>query len=179
MGHPLLSMNPMLFVMSTLWVREHNRVCDLLVLGHPTWTDQQVFVTAKRIVTGEMMTIMLSDVINVHAGHSFSFKLKPELYHGRTRENDTLKNTPFELLLTSMWPSSLPDELDGVPLDTTLFGNNKYIFSRFFLPNFRSFSPRNIIPPRYCGVSARGPHKLSALNPQYSVNMSRLYYWFF
>ncbi|VVC25788.1 Haem peroxidase,Haem peroxidase, animal type [Cinara cedri] len=126
MGHPMLSMDPMLFVMSTLWIREHNRVCDLLKRKWSTWTDDQIFNTAKSIVIGEMMKIMMSDIINVDTGHSFKFDLKPEIFHDQLK-NITCSNTPFEFLLTSMWPSSLPEKFNNVSISTMLFSDNRQV----------------------------------------------------
>lgn len=126
MDHPLTSTNPMLLVISTLWVREHNRVCDLLKLKWPTWTDDQIFNTAKSTVIGEMMNIIMTDIIDVHMAHSFSLKLKPELFHDQLK-NISGFNTPFELLLISMW-SSLPNRLNDVPMDTMLFSGNRSVF---------------------------------------------------
>lgn len=124
MGHPLLSMNPMLFVMSTLWVREHNRVCDILLRQWPAWTDDQIYMTASKIVIGQMTRIMMNDVINVV--HKYSLKHKPELFYDLL-QNINCSNTPIELLLISMGSSSLPDNFKNVTMDSVLFGNNRSV----------------------------------------------------
>lgn len=41
-----------LFMMNTVMLREHNRVCDVLVEEHPEWEDEQLFQTAKNIIAG-------------------------------------------------------------------------------------------------------------------------------
>lgn len=124
MGHPLLNMNPMLFVLSTLWIREHNRVCDILVQKWPTWTDSQIYNTARRIIIGEMMGIMMNEILNVDNGFKYSLKYKPEIYHGEL-QNITSLTTPFELLLTTMLPKALPDKINNVPMDSMFFSNNR------------------------------------------------------
>lgn len=60
-GKPDLGQNPFLFVLSTLWLREHNRVCDVLSSEHRDWTDEQLYETAKLIVTG---TLQFASVIS-------------------------------------------------------------------------------------------------------------------
>lgn len=126
MGHPLLSMNPLLFAMSTLWTREHNRVCDILIEKWPLWTDNEIHQTAKRIIVGEMMTIMTNEILNVYAGHSFSLKYKPKIIADETFRTYN-STTPYELLMISMWPSSLPDRLKDTSMESMLFSNNRYV----------------------------------------------------
>ncbi|XP_029345912.1 prostaglandin G/H synthase 2-like [Acyrthosiphon pisum] len=100
-GDEILSMSPLFFVLSTLWVREHNRVCDELSRKSPSLNDTQLYRTARKIVTGQMMTIMMNEILNV--------ELRPKLYHHRM-ENISGFHTPIELFLT-MAVSSLPEEL--------------------------------------------------------------------
>jgi len=126
MGHPMLSMNPMYFAMSTLWIREHNRVCNVLQQEWPEWTDDQLYDTARKIVIGEMMQIMMNDVINAHAEHSLSLKHKPEIFHDRLQNINSF-STPFELLLTTMWPSSLPEMFNNVAMKSVFFGDNRLV----------------------------------------------------
>lgn len=52
-GHEVFGLLPGLGMYATLWLREHNRVCDILKAEHPTWDDEQLFQTARLIVIGE------------------------------------------------------------------------------------------------------------------------------
>jgi len=97
----MLRTSPMLFVISTIWVREHNRLCNELSEKSPEWTDEELYTTARNIVTGQMMVIMMNEILNV--------KLRPEVYHHRM-ENIHSSGTPIELYLT-MAVSSLPENL--------------------------------------------------------------------
>ena len=52
-GQEVFGLLPGLMVYATIWLREHNRVCDLLKAEHPTWGDEQLFQTARLILIGE------------------------------------------------------------------------------------------------------------------------------
>lgn len=52
-GQEVFGLLPGLMVISTIWLREHNRVCDLLKEEHPTWDDEQLFQTTRLILIGE------------------------------------------------------------------------------------------------------------------------------
>lgn len=140
MGHQLLSMNPMLFSMSTLWIREHNRVCDILTREWPMWTNDQLYNTAKKIVIGQMMRIMMNDIMNVvHPSYS-TLKHKPEIYHDEL-QNINRSSTPIELLLASaMWPYSLPEKFKNVSMDSVFFNNNKLVIDYMIKFNVKFYS---------------------------------------
>jgi len=53
MGQEVFGLLPGLCLYATLWLREHNRVCDVLKREHPTWSDEQLFQTARLILIGE------------------------------------------------------------------------------------------------------------------------------
>lgn len=53
MGQEVFGLLPGLCMYATLWLREHNRVCDILKQEHPTWSDEQLFQTARLILIGE------------------------------------------------------------------------------------------------------------------------------
>lgn len=59
-GQEVFGLLPGLMLYATLWLREHNRVCDLLKAEHPTWGDEQLFQTARLILIGEDSTPALS-----------------------------------------------------------------------------------------------------------------------
>lgn len=52
-GQELFGIVPGLTMYATLWLREHNRVCDVLKAEHPTWDDEQLFQTTRLIIIGE------------------------------------------------------------------------------------------------------------------------------
>ena len=52
-GQEVFGLLPGLSLFATLWLREHNRVCDVLKEEHPTWDDEQLFQTARLVIIGE------------------------------------------------------------------------------------------------------------------------------
>lgn len=52
-GQEMFGIIPGLTLYATLWLREHNRVCDILKAEHPTWDDEQLFQTSRLIIIGE------------------------------------------------------------------------------------------------------------------------------
>ena len=52
LGHPFFGLLPGLFLYQTIWMREHNRVCDILREEHPDWDDERLFQTGKLITLG-------------------------------------------------------------------------------------------------------------------------------
>lgn len=52
-GQEIFGILPGLTMYATIWLREHNRVCDVLKAEHPTWDDEQLFQTARLIIIGE------------------------------------------------------------------------------------------------------------------------------
>ena len=52
-GQEVFGLLPGLMLYATIWLREHNRVCDLLKAELTIWGDQQLFQTARLILIGE------------------------------------------------------------------------------------------------------------------------------
>jgi hypothetical protein len=53
--------NPLLIAFHTLFVREHNRQCDLLKAQHPDWDDNQLYEHARKIVGGLIQSIVYDE----------------------------------------------------------------------------------------------------------------------
>lgn len=78
-GHELFGLVPGLMMYGTIWLREHNRVCDILKGEHPTWSDEQLFQTTRLILMGETIKIVIEDYVQHLSGYNFGLKFKPEL----------------------------------------------------------------------------------------------------
>ena len=60
---------PLLAGFHTLFVREHNRLCDEFATQHPTWNDEQLYQHARRMVAGYLQSITYNEwlpTIGVH-----------------------------------------------------------------------------------------------------------------
>lgn len=53
--------NPVLTAVHTIFMREHNRLCEALSQAHPGWTDEQLFQHARKLVGGIMQAIVYEE----------------------------------------------------------------------------------------------------------------------
>jgi len=53
--------NPLLAAFHTLFVREHNRQCDVLQVAHPEWNDEQLYQHARKMVGGLIQTVVYNE----------------------------------------------------------------------------------------------------------------------
>ncbi len=57
-GDVRVNENPLLIGFHTLFVREHNRLCDELIAQHPDWTDEEIYQHARKIVGGLIQSVV-------------------------------------------------------------------------------------------------------------------------
>lgn len=69
-GHEAFGLVPGLMMYATIWLREHNRVCDVLKEVHPDWDDERLFQTTRLILIG--MNFILFSNANLFHFHGFS-----------------------------------------------------------------------------------------------------------
>ena len=60
-GDGRVNENPMLSVVHTVFMREHNRVAAALASLNPAWSDEKVFQETKRVVTAEYQHIVYNE----------------------------------------------------------------------------------------------------------------------
>lgn len=53
----------LLTAMHTLFVREHNRLADIIAADHPTWNDEQIYQKARQLVGAEMQIITYNEFL--------------------------------------------------------------------------------------------------------------------
>uniref|UniRef100_H2ZVR0 Prostaglandin-endoperoxide synthase 1 n=1 Tax=Latimeria chalumnae TaxID=7897 RepID=H2ZVR0_LATCH len=81
-GQEVFGLLPGLLTYATLWLREHNRVCDILKEEHPTWNDEQLFQTTRLILIGETIKIIIEDYVQHLSGYFLKLKFDPEMLFG-------------------------------------------------------------------------------------------------
>lgn len=107
-------------VMSTLFLREHNGICDQLAGRNPGWDDDRLFHTARIINTVILMKLIIEDYVNHIAGLDVlvmdnSFVEKQQWYR-----------TPWiaaEFNLLYRWHGLVPDALKVAGRDESLIRN--------------------------------------------------------
>ncbi|XP_059193984.1 prostaglandin G/H synthase 1 [Centropristis striata] len=78
-GQEVFGLLPGLTMYATIWLREHNRVCDILKAEHPTWDDEQLFQTTRLIIIGEIINIIIEEYVQHLSGYHLSLKFDPAL----------------------------------------------------------------------------------------------------
>lgn len=83
LGHPFFGVFPGLIALSTIWLREHNRVAALLAADHPDWDDERLFQVTRMIIIVTCARITVNDYVGENlAKGKFKFFLDPTLMHG-------------------------------------------------------------------------------------------------
>ncbi|TAQ91302.1 hypothetical protein B7494_g374 [Chlorociboria aeruginascens] len=56
-GDPRTNEDWIMLSIHTLFLREHNRLCDILVRQHPTWDDERIYQTARLVSSAKLFLI--------------------------------------------------------------------------------------------------------------------------
>lgn len=107
-------------VMSTLFLREHNTICDELASRYPDWDDDRLFHTARIINTVILMKLVIEDYVNHIAGLDILL-LDPSF-----AEKKTWYRTPWiaaEFNLLYRWHGLVPDTLQIADSNESLVNN--------------------------------------------------------
>ncbi|XP_062990962.1 prostaglandin G/H synthase 2 [Elgaria multicarinata webbii] len=106
-GQEVFGLVPGLMMYATIWLREHNRVCDILKGEHPEWDDEQLFQTARLILIGETIKIVIEDYVQHLSGYHFKLKFDPELLFNQRFQYQNRIAAEFNTLYH--WHPLLPD----------------------------------------------------------------------
>ncbi|XP_076145075.1 prostaglandin G/H synthase 1 isoform X1 [Alosa pseudoharengus] len=125
-GQEVFGLLPGLSMYATLWLREHNRICDILLEEHPTWDDEQLFQTARLIVIGETIRIVIEDYVQHLSGYLLQLKFDPELLFSSQFQYQNRIAVEFNHLYH--WHPLMPDSFhidgDEIPYSQFIFNTS-------------------------------------------------------
>jgi peroxidase len=73
--------NPALSSIQTLFLREHNRIAQLIQNRFPTWTDEKIYQHTRRIVIAELQNIVFAEMVPQILGDAMFPLPLPTLYN--------------------------------------------------------------------------------------------------
>lgn len=106
-GDRRVNENPLLTSFHTLFVRQHNRLCNQLTKEHPEWSDEQLYQHARKIVGGLIQSIVFDEWlptmgVQLPAYSGYNDQVNSQLYNVFTgaafRLGHTLLNTIIQRL---------------------------------------------------------------------------------
>lgn len=112
---------------STLFLREHNRLCDELQSRYPNWSDERLFQTARNINIVLMMKIVVVDYINHIVGYPLF------VFDRHFAEKQKWYRTPWISLEFNMlyrWHGLIPDH---IMVNNDHIGHRDYRFNNALL----------------------------------------------
>lgn len=115
---------------STVFLREHNRLCGLLAAAHPAWDDDRLFQTARNTNIVLLLVLVVNEYINHLAQAPFAFSLRAGL--GEDRRWYRANRIALEFDLLYRWHSLVPDalEVDGTRYDQAEYRFNNAVLER-------------------------------------------------
>ncbi|KAG7221314.1 hypothetical protein INR49_017381 [Caranx melampygus] len=130
-GQELYGILPGLTMYATLWLREHNRVCDILKAEHPTWDDEQLFQTTRLIIIGEIINIIIEEYVQQLSGYQLKLKFDPTLlFNARFQYSNRIA---LEFCQLYHWHPLMPDSflIDGDEIPYSQFLYNTSILTHY------------------------------------------------
>lgn len=117
---------------STLFMREHNRICDQLHIDHPSWDDERLFQTARMINIVLLMKVVVEDYIN-HIAGSPVFKLDHDFAEDQPWYRTNWIAIEFDILYR--WHSLVPDTIsvNAQTVSAKDYKNNNILFEHLGL----------------------------------------------
>uniref|UniRef100_A0A3B3BU84 Prostaglandin G/H synthase 1 n=1 Tax=Oryzias melastigma TaxID=30732 RepID=A0A3B3BU84_ORYME len=130
-GQEVFGLLPGLGLYATLWLREHNRICDVLKAEHPVWDDEQLFQTARLIVIGETIRIVIEEYVQHLSGYLLDLKFDPTLLFNSQFQYGNRISLEFSQLYH--WHPLMPDSfhINGDELSYKHFLFNTSILTHY------------------------------------------------
>jgi len=85
-GDTRLNQNLLLITMHTLWMREHNRLCDLVKAENPGWNDEQIYQKVRKIIGGMLQSIVFNEWlpslgVNVNDFNGYKPEVRTQIFN--------------------------------------------------------------------------------------------------
>ncbi|XP_041643471.1 prostaglandin G/H synthase 1 isoform X2 [Cheilinus undulatus] len=130
-GQEVFGILPGLTMYATIWLREHNRVCDILKAEHPTWDDEQLFQTTRLIIIGEIINIIIEEYVQQLSGYLLDLKFDPSLlFSSRFQYSNRIA---LEFCQIYHWHPLMPDSflIDGEEIPYSQFIYNTSLLMHY------------------------------------------------
>ncbi|KAM7018052.1 prostaglandin G/H synthase 1 [Tautogolabrus adspersus] len=130
-GQEVFGILPGLTMYATVWLREHNRVCDILKAEHPTWDDEQLFQTTRLIIIGEIINIIIEEYVQQLSGYLLKMKFDPSLlFNGQFQYSNRIA---LEFCHLYHWHPLMPDSfiIDGDEIPYSQFIYNTSLLMHY------------------------------------------------
>jgi prostaglandin-endoperoxide synthase 2 len=109
LGIPRGNIHYGLMMMSTLFLREHNRLAALIAEKNPGFDDDQVFETARNTLTVMLLKVIIEDYINHITPIRFKFFVKPGIGVKEKWYQQNWMSVEFNLLYR--WHTMIPSQV--------------------------------------------------------------------
>ena len=113
---------------SSIFLREHNRLCRVLAAAHPAWDDDRLFQTARNINIVLLLKLVVNEYINHLAQAPFQFTMAHG--YGEDRRWYRANRIALEFDLLYRWHSLVPDTLE---VDGQAYAASDYRFNNAVL----------------------------------------------
>uniref|UniRef100_A0A8C1YCG5 Prostaglandin G/H synthase 2 n=1 Tax=Cyprinus carpio TaxID=7962 RepID=A0A8C1YCG5_CYPCA len=127
-GHEAFGLVPGLMMYASIWLREHNRVCDIMKQEHPDWDDERIFQTTRLILIGETIKIVIEDYVQHLSGYHFKLKFDPELLFSERFQYQNRIASEFNTLYH--WHPLMPDNFQ---IQDQVYGHHQFVFNNSIL----------------------------------------------
>jgi len=96
-------------MMSTLFLREHNRVAGMIAAEHPDWDDERIFQTTRNTMIVLLLKIVIEDYINHITPFKFQLFVEPGIGASEKWYRENWLSMEFNLLYR--WHTLVPSAI--------------------------------------------------------------------
>jgi prostaglandin-endoperoxide synthase 2 len=109
LGIPRGNIHYGLMMMSTLFLREHNRIAGLIAAANPGWNDDRVFEATRNTLTVILLKVVIEDYINHITPVRFKFFVEPGAGVKEKWYQQNWMSVEFNLLYR--WHTMIPSQV--------------------------------------------------------------------